>query len=170
MGASLGGSGSGSKSSSYASSSMSSLAKTQEQILKTREQFFQDYFIPQFKEVYNSYNPESSASKAQMGLTANQINSSFDSAQKQTNQVLAQRNMLDTGAEMALTAQNNRARSSALANAYANQMATSNDKRATMLANLQTLMPNTTNAAPILSQSSSNSSSWGFSGNGSVQL
>lgn len=165
---SMSGSGSASGSKSSAHSYMSSLAKTQEKILKTREEFFQDYFIPQFKQVYNSYAPDSEASQAQMGLTANQINNSFNAAKQQTDQQLAQRNLLNSGAGMALTAQNNRARSSALANAYANQTAQSNDKKATMLANLQTLMPATTTAAPVLSQSSS--SSWGASGSLSASL
>jgi hypothetical protein len=150
-----------SKSSSSASSQsyLSSLAETQEGILKSRESFFQDYFLPQFKEVYNLYNPDSEQGKSQMGLTANQINSSFDSAQKQTNQALAQRNMLNTGAGAALTAQNNRAKSSALANAYATQMANSNNQKASMLSNLQTIMPTPTNAAPTVSKSKSSSDS-----------
>jgi hypothetical protein len=136
------------------SSRQSSLANTQEAILKEREKFFQSYYLPEFKELYSSMTPDSEAGKAQMGLAANQINQSFDATQKQTDQMLAQRNLADSGAGAALTAQNNRAKASALANAYATQMANSTQQKATALANLGgTLMPSATTAAPTLSES-----------------
>jgi hypothetical protein len=166
MGGSL--SGNFSKSSSSAKSYESELAKTQNSILKEREKFFQSYYLPEFQELYSSMTPDSEAGKAQMGLTANQINQSFDAAQKQTDQMIAQRNLADSGAGAALTAQNNRAKASALANAYATQMANSTQQKATALANLGTLMPSTTNAAPILSQSES--SSFGMGGSAAFQL
>jgi tyrosyl-tRNA synthetase len=170
MGGSLGGSGSGSSSRASSQSYQSSLANTQEKILKQREEFFQSYYLPEFKELYSSMTPDSEAGKAQMGLTANQINQSFDAAQKQTNQMIAQRNLADSGAGAALTAQNNRAKASALAKAYAEQRANSTNLKATTLANFGTLMPSTTQAAPVLSNSTSSSSSWGFSGNAAFQL
>ena len=145
----------------YSRSYQSSLANTQEEILKNRELFFQDYFIPEFKEVYNSFDPDSESGSAQMGLTSGEINKSFDSAQKQTDQMLAQRNMLDTGAGAALTAANNRAKSSALANAYATQKASSSDKKAANLAQFSQLMPQTTTAAPILEEGTGRSNNYG---------
>ena len=147
-----------SKSKSY----QSSLANTQEEILKKREAFFQDYFIPEWKEVYEEFDPDSAASKAQMGLTAQEINTSFDSAQKQTDQMIAQRNLGKTGAGAALTAANNRAKSSALASAYANQMAGSTANKANALAQLgSTLMPGTTTAAPMQDESTSSGTQYG---------
>lgn len=137
---------------SYGKSYQSSLANTQEDILKQRDAFFQDYFIPEFQEVYNSFDPDSKSGSAQMGLTAGEINKSFDSAQKQTSQILAQRNMADSGAGAALTAANNRARSSALANAYATQAAKSSELKASSLSSLGNLMPQTTTAAPVLTE------------------
>ena len=147
----MGGRSGSSKSKSY----QSSLANTQEGILQTREKFFQDYFVPEFKEAYSALDPDSSAGQAKMGLTANEINTSFDAAQKQTNQVLAQRNMGNTGAGAALTAANNRARSSALAQAYATNAAESAEKKVSALNTLSTMMPQTTTAAPVLENSKS---------------
>lgn len=149
-------------SSSSGRSYQSSLANTQEAILKNREQFFQDYYLPEFKELYNSMDPQSSAGQAQMGINAQQINASFDAAQKQTDQMLAQRNLGNTGAGAALTAANNRARSSALAQAYATMAANSTNQKATSLANLgNTLMPQTTTAAPMSEEKTSSEKHYG---------
>lgn len=153
----LGGSLSGSKSSSSSKSYESKLAKTQNRILEDREEDYRSYYLPEFQDLYESMTPDSEAGKAQMGLTANQINQSFDSAQKQTNQVMAQQGITGSGAHLATLAANNRARSSALANAYLNQMAKSTEQKATALANFGTLMPSTTTTAPILQKSSSDS-------------
>ena len=149
-------------------SKLSSLALTQENILKNREALFQDYFVPEVKNVVSGFDPDSGAGQAQMGITADQINQSFDAAQKKTDQMIAQRNLDKTGAGAALTAANNRARSSALASAYANQMASSNTQKADALVKLGTLMPQTTTAAPILSTGKSSSISVGASGNFSL--
>jgi hypothetical protein len=135
----------------------SGLANTQEAILQNREKFFQDYFVPEFKEAYDALDMNSEAGKAQMGLTANEINTSFDTAQKQTNQVLAQRNLGNTGAGAALTAANNRARASALANAYATNAANSAEKKVSALNTLTQLMPQPTTAAPMQENAKSTS-------------
>ena len=149
----------GSQNSTQTSKSyQSSLANTQEGIVKRRDEIFESYYLPEFQDFYKSLSPDSDAGKAQMGLTANQIDASFKSAQDQTNQSLAQRNITDTGVGMALTAANNRARSSALAQAYANQMANSNAQKGTALANFATMLPAPTQAAPVLSESSGTSS------------
>jgi hypothetical protein len=166
------GSGSSSKSSavSHSVEKLSSLAETQESILQEREKFFQDYFVPEFKEAYSALDPDSDAGSAQMGLTAKEINTSFDAAQKQTDQSLAQRNLGNTGAGAALTAANNRARSSALANAYATSAANSADKKVASLGTLAQLMPQTTTAAPTLTETKSKSGSSSFSLGGGFQL
>lgn len=133
----------------------SALTRTQSSILKDREQVFKNWYLPEAKGILSNFDPQSASGKAAMGLTSKEINSSFASAQKQTTQALAQQNLLGSGAGAALTAQNNRARASALADAYANQMASSNEKKANFLSNMATLMPSTTQAAPTLSSSSS---------------
>jgi hypothetical protein len=164
------GSGNASKSESFSqafsASAMSGLANTQNKVLKQREKLFQDYFMPEFQEVYEAYDPDSEAGKAEMGLLANQINNTFDSVQKQTTQKLAQQDLLGSGAGTALTAQNDRAKASALAAAYAQQIAKSNTAKSSMLANLAALMPQTTTAAPVISQSMSQSTSESLSGGG----
>ena len=165
------GSGSGnassSKSSASSSTRLSSLAETQEQILKGREQDYREYYLPEFKDFYSGLDPDSEAGKAQLGLTANQINQSFNAAQKQTNQSIAQRNLGKSGAGIALIAANERARSSALANAYANQQAQITANKGNALAQFAQLMPQTTSAAPTVGESSSSSDSWGFGFSGS---
>lgn len=165
MGGSAGYQKSSSSSQSSSESKLSSLALKQEDVLDFREDFFRNKYLPEFQSLYESLNPDSAAGKAQMGLTAKEINSSFNAAQKQTNQALAQQNLNGSGAGLALLAYNNRARSSALANAYANNMAKSNENKMTALTTLGGLMPQTTTAAPTVqkSQSTSKSSSSGFS-------
>lgn len=149
---------------SKSSSRQSSLADTQEEILKNREEIFQSYYLPEFKDFYTSLTPDSSAGKAQMGLNAQQINASFDAAQKQTDQAMAQQGISGSGANLAMIAANNRARSSALANAYAQQMAASTANKGNALAQLGNMMPSPTTAAPVLDSSSSVSYTNGLSG------
>lgn len=142
-------------------SKLSSLALTQENILKSRELLFQDYFVPEVKNVVSGFDPDSDAGQAQMGLNAQQVNASFGAAQKQTTQKAAQQGISGSGVNLALIAANDRARSSALANAYANQMAQSNEKKAETLASFGNLMPQTTTAAPTVDKNSSyQKSSW----------
>jgi hypothetical protein len=159
-----------SKSSANSVTKLSSLAKTQEAILKERNQDFREYYLPEFRDFYGSLSPDSEAGKAQMGLTANEINSSFDAAQKQTNQSLAQRNLSGSGAGLALIAANDRARSSALAKAYASRMAETTANKGNALAQFAQLMPQTTTAAPTVGTSSSSSNSWGFDASGSFKV
>lgn len=141
--------------SSKSSSAQSSLADTQEAILKNREEIFQNYYLPEFKDFYSSLDPDSEAGRAQLGLNAQQVNASYDAAQKQTDQAMARQNITGSGAHLATIAANNRARSSALASAYANQMAASTQNKGNALAQLGQLMPQTTTAAPVLDNSSS---------------
>jgi hypothetical protein len=168
MGASGSGQGSKSESSSKSSSTtkLSSLAKTQEAILKERNQDYREYYLPEFKDFYSSLSPDSEAGKAQMGLAANEINASFDAAQKQTNQLINQQNLDGSGAGLALIAANNRAKSSALATAYANRMAETTANKGNALAQLAQLMPQTTTGAPTVGSSFSKSSSNSISGGG----
>ena len=141
--------------SSKSSSRQSSLANTQEAILKSREEIFENYYLPEFKDFYTSLDPDSAAGKAQLGLNAQQVNASFDAAQKQTNQAMAQQGISGSGANLAMIAANNRARSSALANAYAQQMAASTENKGNALAQLGQMVPSPTTAAPTLESSRS---------------
>lgn len=150
-----------SKSSGQQWSTESALARTQNEILKDREQLFKNWYLPEFKSTMNEFSPNSVQGNAAMNLTAKGINASFDTAQKQTMQSLSQRNMLDSGAGIALSAANNRARASALADAYANQMANSTTNKAQMLNSMSTLMPSTSTAAPTLSFGKQSSTSVG---------
>lgn len=136
----------------------SQLSKAQAEILKTRESLFQDWYLPEFKSVMAEFDPSSESGKAAMQLTAKEINSGFDTAQRQTGQQLAKMNMLGTGAGAALTAANNRARATALSDAYANQRANSTANKAQMLNSMSGLMPSTSTAAPTLSFSNQKSS------------
>ena len=149
------------ESSSSNRSYQSSLANTQEKILIAHEQEFQDYFLPEFKDFYSGLDPDSEAGKAQLGLTANQINQSFNAAQKQTNQSSARRNLGKSGAGIALIAANERARSSALANAYANQQAASTTNKQNALATLAATMPASTTAAPMQEENQSSGTQYG---------
>jgi hypothetical protein len=142
---------------SATSTAQSRLADKQTEILENREKLFNDWYLPTFKNVFDEFDPNSAAGNAAMNLTAKGINSSFDTAQKQTGQTLAQMNLLGTGAGTALTAANNRARASALADAYANQLGNSTANKAQMLNSMSGLMPSTTTAAPTLSFSQSSS-------------
>lgn len=158
----------GSKSSSRTYVFETELSKTQSDVLKKHEELFQSYYLPEFKDLYESMTPDSEAGKAQMGLVANQINQSFDSSQKQTNQAMAQHGITGSGAHLATLASNNRARSSALANAYAQQMANSTANKASALANLGSMMPQTTTAAPVVTSNASQATSWNFGMGGGV--
>jgi hypothetical protein len=142
---------------------MSELANTQNKILLQREKLFQNWYLPEFKSVMAEFDPDSASGNAAMGLAAKGINSSFDTAQKQTGQILAQHNMLGSGAGAALTAANNRARASALADAYAKQMSNSTANKAQMLNSMSGLMPSTTTAAPTLNFSKQHSDSFQWS-------
>lgn len=150
---------------SVGESKLSSLALTQENILKNREALFQDFFVPEMKNVISGFDPDSEAGQAQMGVNAQQVNASFDAAQKQTKQVAAQQGITGSGTHLAMIAANNRARSGALANAYANQMAQSNEKKAETLASFGNLMPQTTTAAPTVDKNTSSGKSSGYSFN-----
>lgn len=139
--------------STTSSSRQSSLANTQEEILKNREEIFENYYLPEFKDFYSSLSPDSAAGSAQMGLNAQQVNASFDAAQKQTKQAMAQQGLSGSGVNLAMLAANNRARSSALANAYANQMAASTENKGNALAQFGNMVPSPTTAAPVLDSS-----------------
>ena len=153
--------GSANKSESQQQSRDSALSLAQTEILKSRQQDYENWYLPEIKKTLEGFDPRSASGKAQMNLNAQEINNSFNSAQKQTNQMLAQQNLLGSGAGTALTAANNRAKASALADAYTSQMASASERRGNLLSNMATLMPSTTNAAPTLSSGSS--SSWGVS-------
>lgn len=142
---------------SQSSSEESPIAKQQGRILQKREKLFESWYLPEAQKIMEGFDPRSESGSAAMSLNANDINKSFASEQKQTTQMLSQQNLLGTGAGAAMTAANNRARAGALADAYANSMATSNSNKASLLGTLSTMVPSATNAVPILNNSSSRS-------------
>jgi len=159
---------SSSKSSTYASE----LSKEQLKILQQREQQYQDYFLPELKTAVEETNMGSDASNAKMQTQANAINSSYASADKQTNQNLAQQGMLgdSSGVQSALKAANNRSRSSALATAYYNTLASNQTAKQNLLGLGISASPTPTTSAEYYSTSSSQSTgsssgsgtSWNF--------
>ena len=73
--------------------------------------------------------------KSTMALQTKEINSAFDAAQKATAQNLAKQNLLGkgSGVSAALTAQNDRARASALSDAYNNTLLQNNTQKQNLL-------------------------------------
>lgn len=159
-------------STSYSNSTTkeSSLSKEQLQILQNRENIFNDYFFPELKNSISALDANSSESNATMSLQANQINSAYNAAQKQTNQNLAQQGLLGTGNGVAasLTAQNTRDRASALANAYYNTMSNNASQKANLLGIGASLMTTPTTSAQYHTTSSSSSKGKGSGSSVSV--
>ena len=151
---------SASRSTSQSSTLESAISKQQAEILASREEIFDTDFLPNwqtaYKEIDNSianarkqtgsnidiidnaiaeitYN--SPAMKSAMALQSNQINNAFQATQKQTAQNLAKQNLLGTssGVTASLQGQNERARSSALAEAYYNTVLQNDAKKTDLL-------------------------------------
>jgi hypothetical protein len=78
---------------------------------------------------------DSPVMKATMALQSKEINSAFNAAQKATAQNLAKQNLLGRGSGVSatLTAQNNRARASALSDAYNNTIIQNNAQKQNLL-------------------------------------
>ena len=157
------------QSSSYTTTKESALSKEQLKILQNREEQYNNYFFPELQKAIASTDPDSSESASKLALQSEQINSAFQSAQKQTNQSLAQQGLLGdkSGVAASLTAKNNRARASALAQSYYNTMTDNASQKATLLGIGASLMPTPTTSAQYHQTSQTNSSmksdgsSWG---------
>lgn len=152
---------SSSQNSSQSGTSESELSKEQLQILQNREQQYNQYFFPEIKNAIEENSAGSSAFNATLSSQANNINSSYDAAQKATEQTLAQQGIdgEKNGVNAALKAANNRARSSSLAQAYYNTLSSANSNKNTLLGTLGSLMTTPTNSAEYYSSSTSQGTS-----------
>lgn len=115
------------KSSTYSSE----LSNKQLKILQQREKQYQDFFFPELKNMLAENSAGSAQFNAQVGVNAEQVNAAFDANKSKIQQNLAQQGMLGqaNGVQAALTQANERARASALANAYAEQLNAANSNK-----------------------------------------
>lgn len=170
-----------SKSSSSSRTLESGLSKEQLAILKQRQQQYNDILMPMvtgaLQKGMEQNTPGSQTFNTLMGNNAQQVNAAFNSAQQATSQNLARQGIAgqaDTGVSASLKAANERARASALANAYASQLQTSADQQmkwGQLAANFAAQMsPQPTTSAAYHQESKSESKgksgshNWGLSG------
>ena len=106
----------------------SELSQKQLKILKQREKQYQDFFFPELKNTLAENSAGSAQFNVQFGANAEKVNAAFDANKAKIQQNLAQQGMLGqaNGVQAALTQANERARASALANAYAEQLNAAN--------------------------------------------
>ena len=139
----------------------SELSNEQLGILQERRQMANGYFFPELQKSIAENTEGTKQFNAGVAQQANAINTSYDAAQKATEQSLAQQGLKGsrTGVEAALTAANNRARSSALAQAYYNQLSQAQQNKMNLLNTMGAMMPQTTNSAEYYSSSTSQGTS-----------
>ena len=139
----------------------SELSNEQLGILQERRDMANNYFFPELQNAIKENTAGTKQFDAAMAQQAGAINTSYNAAQKATEQSLSQMGLKGspTGVEAALTAANNRARSSALAQAYYNQLAQSQQNKMSLLNTMGSLMPQTTNSAEYYSSSASQGTS-----------
>lgn len=125
-----------SQSTSSSGTRESGLSREQLAILKQRQQQYNDILLPLVTNALNrgmeQSTPGSQTFTSFMGNNAQQVNAAFDSAQAATSQNLARQGLAgqpNTGVSASLRAANERARASALANAYASQLQSSADQQ-----------------------------------------
>ena len=150
-----------SQGSSESSTLDSALSNEQLSILQNREEQYNAWFFPELQNAVKNTDINSAEGQALMGQQASTINASFDSANKQMKQNLAQQGLLggsNGGVQASLTAQNQRAKSSALAAAYANQLGQMNSQKASLLGVGAGLMTTPTTSAQYHTTSSSSNS------------
>jgi len=176
----MGASGSGNKSSSSgksisdSSTYSSELSQKQLKILQQREKQYQDFFFPELKNMLAENSAGSAQFNAQVGANTEQVNAAFDANKSKIQQNLAQQGMLGQagGVQAALTQANERARASALANAYAEQLNAANANKMNALQLGLAASPTPTTSAEYYQSSSSrtHNSSSGFGVGGEVKL
>ena len=152
---------SSSQNSSQSGTSESRLSTQQADILESREKLFNSYYFPELQSAIEETKQGSAANRANMELASNAVNTAFDASRKATQQSIAQQGLAGsrTGVEAALTAANNRARSSALAQAYFNQLSQSQNNKTALLQTMGSLMPSPTNSAEYYSSATSQGTS-----------
>lgn len=164
---------SGSSSSASASNTYKSeLSQEQLGILQSRENQYQKYFFPALQAGIAENTAGSQAFNTRLGKTANEINTAFDANQAKIRQQLAQQNMLgsSSGVQAALQQANERSRASALASAYADQLAAADASKTNYLQVAAAMSPQPTNSAEYYSTSSASGAEkrQGWNVNGSV--
>lgn len=181
---------------SESKSKESQISKKQYEILKSRQEYYQDEFIPRWESAYaqidrslqqsremaaaskkeniqllndnmalidnaiNAIGNDYPVLRAAMALQSTQINNAYDAAQKQTAQNLAKQNLLGygNGISAVLNAQNERARASALSQAYNTTILQNDVQNKEMLQNLLGLRTQNVNTGIAANQSSLESS------------
>lgn len=159
---------SGSSSNSYSSSntSESALSKKQLSILNTRESQYQSTFFPEIVSGIQENSVGSETFNAGMQQRAGQVNSAFNASDRKTTQNLAQQGLLgqSSGVQAAISASSNRARSSALAQSYYDQLTSANQNKYNFLTLGTAMSPTATTSADYhsttKSTSNSDASSW----------
>lgn len=139
----------------------SELSNEQLEILQNRENQYNEWFFPELKNAVDNSDPNSPQGQALMEQQSNTINASFESADKQIKQRLAQQGMLgsgNNGVQASLDAQNQRAKTSALSAAYANQLGNMSTQKANLLGIGAGLMTTPTTSAQFHSTSNSQQS------------
>lgn len=150
-----------SQGSSESSTLDSALSNEQLSILQNRENQYNEWFFPELQNAVKNTDINSPEGQALMEQQASTINASFDASNRQIKQNLAQQGLLGGGSggvQASLNAQNQRAKSSALAAAYANQLGQMNSQKASLLGVGAGLMTTPTTSAQYHSTSSSSNS------------
>lgn len=139
----------------------SELSKEQLDILKNREDQYNEWFFPELKAAVDNADINSPEGQALLGQQAKAVNASFDASGRQIKQNLAQQGLLGSGngVQASLNAQNQRAKSSALSAAYANQLGQMNNQKASLLGIGGGLMTTPTTSAQFHSASTSQNTS-----------
>lgn len=139
----------------------SELSNEQLGILQERRDMANNFFFPELQNAIKENTAGTKQFDAAMAQQAGAINTQYNAAQKATEQSLSQMGLKgsSTGVEAALTAANNRARSSALAQAYYNQLAQAQTNKQNLLNTMGAMMPQTTNSAEYYQSSQSQGTS-----------
>lgn len=162
------GSGGGGKSTTYnaANTYESPLSRAQLEILKLRQQQYQQYFFPEIVKGVQQNSAGTQEFSNQLAANTAQVNAAFDQNRGKIRQNLAQQGMLGqgNGVQAALNQANERARSSALASAYSQQLASADSSRQQYLSLAAGMSPTATTSADYLQSQKAQSGSWNVSG------
>ena len=153
---SSGGSSSKNRTKSVQTSTETGLSTAQLEILKKRQEEYDSVFLPEIKKGLAEGTPGSDEYRRKMstlmGNNAQQVNAAFDDAQAQTTQNLAQQGLsgsANSGVSAALRASNERARASALANAYSMAQTEQDTNKQKYLSMGLQMSPTAKQAAPM---------------------
>lgn len=151
-------------SSSKSNTSESALSREQLGILRQRESQYQQMFFPELVSGIQENSVGSETFNAGMQQRAGEVNAAFNASDRKTTQNLAQQGLLgqSSGVQAAVKASGNRARSSALAQSYYDQLTSANQNKYNFLTLGTAMSPTPTTSAEYHSQSKSSgdSSSW----------